>query len=278
MRWRAWLPGALAFVVAIGFAESFAQRASADAFTYTEDFSKFGTTLNGSCGLNGACGAVASMNSFTFLGKQYPGIYGNMLTPNMAMDGTDTVDANKFATGGWQVGSNPARKGYYDPARPHNADYTDSFLQTKKDWINDFAPGTTVFDSWFAGSADHDRKPTIADLAQEMKDKEDVEFFIRGTSGTTDVYHVLTLTEVSCDMANSCSIRYQDPNAPTVNQPSTPITVNMGMLQFMNIPGYPGTYTITAAFAESPKNVPEPATIVMLATAGIGLALYRRRS
>ena len=219
---------------------------------------------------------MASMNSFTFLEKQYPGIYDNKLTPNIQMDGTDVADAQKWAVDGWQVGSNPPRKGYYDPTRPHNADFTDSFLQTKKDWINDYAPGTTVFDSWFAGSADHDRKPTVDDLAGEMRDKEDVEFFIRGKSGNTDVYHVMTLTGVICDMSNSCSVKFQDPNDPT-NEATRPITVNMGMIMFNDITGYPGSYTITAAFAESPKNVPEPATIAMLTTASIGIAFFRRR-
>jgi PEP-CTERM motif-containing protein len=249
-------------------------RAIAGGFSYTEDFSKFGKTMNFSCGgQNGVCGAVASMNSFTYLEGQYPGIYDNKLTPNKQADGTDTVDAQKWATDGWQVGSNPMRKGYY--ARTGTAE--GDFIDTKRDWFNDYAPGLTVFDTWYGGSPDHDRKPTVDDLAGEMRDKEDVEFFIKGTSGTTSIFHVMTLTGVICDMSNMCSIKFQDPNDP-LNEAVRAVTVNMGMIMFNDISGYPGTYTITAAFAESPKNVPEPATILMLATAGIGLVFYRRRS
>lgn len=275
MTHRAWLPWATAFFFSVGAGLTFVPRASGDAFDYSEDFGKFGKTPNFSCGGQGACGAVASMNSFTFLENQYPSIYDNKLTPNKQMDGTDPMDAQKFGFDGWQVGTNPARKGYYDATRPHNADYTDSFLQTKKDWINDYAPGTTVFDSWFAGSGDHDRKPTIADLAQEIKDKEDVEFFVKGGDGG-NVYHVMTLTGVACDMNNACSIKFQDPN-DVMNQYMRNVMVNMGMIQFNDIFGFPGAYTITAAFAESPKAVPEPSTLVILATAGVGLLVFRRR-
>jgi hypothetical protein len=81
---------------------------------------------------------VSSINSFTYLQRQYPLIYGTSLLPNYnATTNTADADAQDFGFDGWQVGMNPARRGYYDPMRPHNADYTDSFLQTKKDWIND---------------------------------------------------------------------------------------------------------------------------------------------
>jgi hypothetical protein len=246
-----------------------AQLAYATPFTFSLDFTKFGTQANFACGGSGACGAVATVNSFVFLENMYSHFYDNKLTPSMnLMD-----DAQDFGFDGWQVGANSMRRGYYDPLRPHNADFTDSFLQTKKEWIHDRAPGTTIFESWFEGSPDHNRKPTIMDLAQEIKDGEDVEFFVRGTN----FYHVLTLTEVSCDMAMNCSIRYQDPNQPLVNQPGTPITVMDGMLQFTNVPGsgHMGVVTITAAFSESP--VPEPSTLLLLGSGLAVLVVWRRK-
>ena len=257
MNSRRWLQRAnvaLAVLVANG---AFAPIVVAAAFSYSIDFNKLGQTPNFTCGTQGACGAVATINSFAFLQKQYPGVYDNKLLPNNnAMTNTDPTDAQKFGFDGWQVGANPMRQGYY--MRPGGAE--SDFLQTKKDWINDYAPGTTVFNSWWAGSPDNNRKPTIDDLAQEIKDGEDVEFFVKGTN----FFHVMTLTAVACDMAMNCTIRYQDPNDPGTHQGPTPITVMDGMLMFTGVPGsgQPNlTVTITAAFAESP--VPEPATVAL---------------
>lgn len=247
-----------------------AQLAHSAAFTYSIDFNKLGQTPNFACGGKGACGAVSTVNSFAFLQKQYPGIYDNKLLPNNnAMTNTDMVDAQKFGFDGWQVGTNPMRQGYYP--RPGGAE--SDFLQTKKDWINDYAPGTTRFNSWWAGSPDNNRKPTIDDLAREINHKEDVEFFVQGDN----FYHVMTLTEVSCDMAMNCSIRYQDPNQPGTHQGPTPITVMNNMLMFTGVPGsgYNGTVTITAAFSESP--IPEPATWILICAAVLCFASHSRR-
>jgi hypothetical protein len=253
-----------------------AQFAYSAAFTHSIDFAKLGVTPNFACGGKGACGAVSTINSFIFLQKEYPAMYDNKLAPNYnAMTNTDMVDAQKFGFDGWQVGTNPMRQGYYN--RPGGAE--SDFLQTKKDWINDYAPGTTRFSSWWPGSPDNNRFPTIMDLAEEMRKKEDVEFFVQNTDPAKPFYHVMTLTEVSCDATMlMCSIRYQDPNNPTVNQPSTPITVMNNMLLFTNVPGsnYMGQVKITAAFSESP--IPEPASVLMILAAGVVLVLAGRQS
>ena len=143
-----------------------------------------------------------------YLGSMFPTIYDNKLTPNKT-NATDPIDATNFGITGWTVGNNPMRLGFYNLDRPHNADFTDSFLNTKKDWFNDYAPGTTVFNSWFAGSADNNRTPTIADLAPEMQRGEDVELFVRGDA---DYYHVISLTGIFCsdDAMTRCGLRYQD--------------------------------------------------------------------
>lgn len=248
-----------------------ANLAWAGAFSYSIDFDKLGKTMNFACGGRGACGAVSSINSFAFLQKQYPGVYDNKLLPNNdGMTNTDPVDSQKFGFDGWQVGANPMRKGYYNRTGTAEGD----FLDTKMDWINDYAPGTTVFNSWWPDSPHNKRKPTIDDLAAEIRDGEDVEFFVQGEN----FYHVMTLTQVACDMAMMCSIRYQDPNQPGTHQGPTPVTAMDGMLMFTGVPGsnFAGKVTITAAFAESP--IPEPGTMVLIGVMICGLALVRPTS
>jgi hypothetical protein len=236
------------------------------------DATKLGVQNNFSCGTKGACGAVSTINSFIYLEKQFPTIYGNKLTPNYnAAANTDFTDANNFGFAGWQVPPNPARQGYYP--RPGGAE--SDFIATKKDWINDYAPGTTVFDTWWSGSPDHNRAPTINDLAGEMHDKEDVEFFVQGTN----FFHVLLLTGVMCDAQMNCSITYQDPNDPAQANPNqtmaktytTNVTLGANNISFTGVPGsgFAGAVNVTAAFAESP--VPEPGTCLLLIASVLGV-------
>jgi|688.fasta_scaffold246037_2 hypothetical protein len=265
--------GAEVLVLVLGLCGAGTQIAHAAAFNYSNDFSKYGVQQNFSCPASpgGVCGAIAAINSFIFLQKQYPNIYDNKLVPKYdPMTNTSMMDAQAFADTGWQVGGNPMRKGYYQRTGGAEQDY----LDTKKDWFNDYAPGTSVISSWFSGSTDNNRKPTIDDLAQEIKDGEDVEFFVQGTN----FYHVLTLTGVFCDMAMSCGIKYQDPNMPTVEQ-MTSVMINNGMLMFTGVPGsnFNEAVTITAAFSESP--IPEPSSILgILAIGSLGAISALKRN
>jgi hypothetical protein len=256
----------------------FAPATHAAAINESIDASKLGVQANFSCGTKGACGAVSTINSFIYLEKQFPTIYGNSLTPNYnAGTNTDMTDANNFGFAGWQVGANPMRQGYYP--RPGGAE--SDFIQTKKDWINDYAPNTTVFDTWWSGSPDHNRAPNITDLAGEMHDKEDVEFFVQGTG----FFHVLLLTGVMCDAQMNCNITYQDPNDPAQANPNqtmaktytTPVTLGVNNISFTGVPGsnFAGAVNITAAFAESP--VPEPGTCFLVVAGALGVVSTSRR-
>jgi hypothetical protein len=209
---------------------------NAQPFDYSNPFSEYGVQDDFACGGKGACGAVSTVNSFVFLEKQYPKKYNNKLTPNAVTDlktgqVTDPKDAQNFGFDGWPQ-PNPTFTGNYN--RPGDV-REQVYLDTKMDWINYYAPFTTKFDSWFLGSTNNNRAPTISDLAGEMKDHEDVELWVKGDSE----FHVIILTDVKCDKDLNCSIRYQDPNGPTTEQPNTMVTVVNGMLQIPATPGMP---------------------------------------
>jgi hypothetical protein len=257
---------AITGLIAIALWAALAQRADADAFNYYYDdaarFALYGQQDNfsGWFATAGACAAVAAINSFIFLERTHSGLYGNSLTPSRIGDAnTDFTDAFAFTEGTWQVGSNPERIGYYArfPGDPNGL-----YVNTKMDWINDHAPGTTIFDFRFVGEGGH---PDVAWFANEIANGEDVEFFVNNDDGT--FYHGLTLTGIACDAAGNCFITYSDPNDPTMMF-NRALSIGVGgRLEFNNPFGLEGTVFIDAAFSESA--VPAPSTIFLLA-AGIG--------
>jgi hypothetical protein len=177
------------------------------------------------------------------------------------------IDAMNFATDGWEVPGKPPRQGYYARTGDPSVDY----LATKMDWINDRAPGTTVFSSMFGGVG----LPTIDYLAGEIMKREDVEFFIKDVaSGGMTTYHVLTLVGIVCVAAGNCSATYQDPNDPAQAFMSM-LEMTGGRLEFDSV--LYGRVFIDAAFSESP--VPEPSTLLLLgfSLAGLGGFAWRRQ-
>jgi len=250
-------------------------------FSYSEDFSKFGRVQNQNCGIGGICGAVAMVNSFVFLQNMYPGIYGP--TPLVSAD--PTADSLKFALDGWQTGTNPARTGYYNRVAAGTTGIKELW-ETKVDWVTDYAPGTTVFagmtafvDStadWKLGQFVTLGYPTIAFLAQEIKNGEDVEASISKLDNTGS--HAITLTGIACDAQNNCTLKYQDPNFPTVER-SVPLNLNAGQgnrIQFSEAGTFDADVYLYLAFAESP--VPEPGTIALGAIGLILIVVFRRRT
>lgn len=275
-------------LIAAALVASSSSLAYGTAFNVSESFNLFGQQQNFTCpgpGAGGVCGAIAAVNSFAFLQNMYPGIYGTSLLPNYnATNMTDMTDATAFATGSWgeptfaHSDDTPTADvdiGYYSRFLPVNmgglgaTDPNATYLQTKMDWFSDHVQGNTTIFAQF-------NTPTVAQLAAEIMAQEDVEFFVKDQTNAT-FYHALTLTGISCDANNNCSITYQDPNQPTVNQ-SVAISINgAGAIQFTGVPGsgFAGAVFIDAAFAESP--VPEPMDWVLVSTGVIALCGLRMR-
>jgi len=231
----------------------------------TEDFNNFGKQGNFCTTTNpgGVCFAASAINSFIYLENQFPGIYGNSLTPNIAgakPNQTDMTDATTLSntsgpitddTAGWNL-----------------------FLQTKTNWVNTKAPGTTVITSEYAGSPNNNAIPDINFLLQEIQDHEDVEMFISGGG----IAHAIDLVSIGCTVQNGCTMQYQDPNFPTTLQPLTQLTAGPGgFLTFTGLPGFPQNtfYTIDAVFSESP--VPEPSAWILTAAALAAITFRARR-
>src|SRR5882724_6340564 len=99
----------------------------------TETFGNFGEQPN-TCPTipHGVCAAAAAINSFIFLENQYPGKYGNMLTPGVQGQKPNQTDPNDLALFGNLFYSGPSND---DLAGWNN------YADTKANWFNTHAPG-----------------------------------------------------------------------------------------------------------------------------------------
>lgn len=99
--------GACALVVWFAGAAAGAQP-NPGAFRHRVPFDLFGVQENFACGgaPQGACGAVASVNSFIYLQRRFPGRYGDVLVPNYdPIANTSMEDAADFGVGGRPLAS-----------------------------------------------------------------------------------------------------------------------------------------------------------------------------
>jgi hypothetical protein len=257
---------AVACTMAVSFCGAVPERA--DAQPVKLDFTKYGKTKNSVCPAspNGICAAAAAINSFTFLQNTHQNLYMNLITPNLQNDGTDAADSLEFAN-------------YYYNLGGTNSEWLDSFMTAKKWWINGKAPGSTIFNSMYAGSGYNNGEVTTAFLEKELRDGEDIEIFVKYTNPAGTISgHALTLFGIDTT-AGAMKIWFQDPNDPT-NPYDRDITLDGGVLSFSGLFGLGDQtkFSIYAAFAESA--VPEATMWAMMIVGfgGIGLVLRSRRS
>jgi hypothetical protein len=277
-----------------------------------------------------ACGPTAVLNSFVYLQKTYPQIYGNRLIANTPNGPSNTLNALSRLMG-CCAGTSPQN------LLAGKMDYIDGNRAKK---VTGVAPGTTTFASQFLRynalgtmPTQQGTIPTMNFLLDQLGEMEDVEaligFFrvtttiVRGMQVTNYIYsgaHYVTVTGASFNSVNNnmqfgpgdtpnC-ISFIDPfgrNTTTTSGAiatcanlnnfmlpatvSNPITGNF--LQIGNYFGAVGTSPVSSGltdentrtlilglFAESPvrpRNVPEPASLFLLASSVTGLFMLRRR-
>ena len=242
-----------------------------------------------------ACGPTAAVNSYVYLEQQYPGIYGRKLVP-------DTIP------GGYQqaeliaVAQSLAAVGYMNTmvvgAGVNTGTYDDMFIYGKYQYIEDNAPGTTVYSAQLSSTwqwpgapprpadqippitkpdwVQENTIPTWDFLYDELVACEDVEILI-----IDDAWgHFLTLTSFSWNDANNDGVIQQAEGAtidyidPATGLPGlSPIMQQgLGTVIFVSYPNFPNARLVMAV-AESP--VPEPGGLAVIGVAL--LAAFRRR-
>lgn len=240
----------------------------AGPFDFSTTFSDYGPVVNFAAPLPGICAPAEIMNSFVYLDTQF----GLQLVP-----GDDpNRDAFWMAMVGWQAPGQPHRDGYYQRITAPGLtdhDFDTILLDTKTQWLNDWAPNSTMTESMIVSADGKSGFPTVDFLKKQMEDKEDVELIIEKVDGS--FAHAVALTDISSDANGILSVKFQDPNDPTHEKSSAlfPNPLNHAELEMV----YEGqNVVIRSALAESPK-APEPSSIVLAALGAIGLIAHARR-
>ncbi len=246
-----------------------------------------------------ACGPTAVTNSYVYLEQQYPATYGRSLVPDTIFNGLyDNAELVAVATA-------LAGPGYMNtqivPANVNSGTFDDMLIYGKYQYIEDNAPGTTVYaaqmmSTWTTPALPAGRPLTqippvpkpdwVQDgvipqwqfLYDELVTCEDVEILIVDDSWG----HYLTLTSFSWLDANGdgiiqagegATIDYIDPATGAVV--ISPISqAGLGTVIFVNYPAVTNAQLVMAV-AESP--VPEPGSWALLLLGCAGLARKRRR-
>jgi hypothetical protein len=225
-----------------------------------------------------ACGPTAAVNSFAFLQNKFPDIYDHKLIPDSNMNNMidyDELKETALALGGMD---------YMMCAECDGGTKIGNFINGKRKWINERAPGTTIFKD--------DDLPQWQFLWRELWDMEDVELLLGfyKADGSRLGGHYVTLTKFWWEDTNmndiidetNAMIGFVDPADGTMkmqslfNPPSrqdlfTDYGVGLS-IDNMQI----ASTRIDWAVSESP--VPEPAAfvLVVMALGCVGIKRSRR--
>lgn len=258
---------------------------------FEHDYSKYGKVSNTA---DGICAAVATINPFVYLRNQYPSIYGGTnIIPDWNQD--NVIDEKDYVTSrdklayGWD-----SQPGIYGGG---NNGLPDQWWNAKNAWLDQFAPGTTVFrgqspwvdGSWTRASQVQDKVPDWKFLMEQLRHCEDVEIGFYPWGGQQwKTGHAVILTGfrlVDCndngewDRNEEFSLFYCDPNDPE-NKKTAQVSLDSvgGWENIMKITWWQdgGEYFILNAFSESP--VPDAATGFLFSSGlVVVLPLLRRR-
>ena len=171
----------------------------------------------------GYCAPTATANSFVFLENHYQSIYQGML-----LNGGTAINLRDSLALGWNSPGGIGRPGMYNPGLGGSTDQ--SWWEYKVQYIEDFAPNTTVFGGmttdntagWFHGGDLTAGSPTWGYLWKEVSDAENVE--IKIWANDMDSAHALTLSSMKFndnviangvwDVGEARMMDYVDPNNP----------------------------------------------------------------
>lgn len=237
---------------------------------------------------NTSCGPVAAVNSFVFLQREYPVIYGSKLVP--AADGTKPTQAELEA-----VATDLAQN--YMGSCCVKGTHITQFVNGKKKYIDLKAPGTTVIhgqvQAWDVAKGGarpefiDETKPTPQFLLSELSHDEDIELlFDFGASGG----HYVTLTSLfwsddngngSIEFGEAANIGFIDPLDGKLSSAHLGQLAGQMTLEYLDpVKGTLLSGTIFGAVAESPEHRtnPEPASAALVLLALGAVWCVRRQS
>ena len=238
-----------------------------------------------------ACGPTAAVNSYVYLEQKYPAVYGRLLVPDNNPNNGLYDQAELVAVGTALAGPNYMNTQAVAPGA-NSGTWDDMFIYGKYQYIEDNAPGTTVYAAQLSSTWDGPGRPVGQDppiakpdwvqdntiptwqfLYDELVACEDVEILITDS----DWGHYLTLTgfhwnDVNNNLtidANEGTIDYIDPATGAFAGPSPMFQNVLDGQIFVSYGLFPNAQLVMAV-SESP--IPEPAGLALL-----GLALLRVR-
>jgi hypothetical protein len=226
------------------------------------------------------CGSTAVTNSFEYLQKRYPTVYGKTLVG--AGQAGEIATANALADLMFSTDSTPTT--------------WENFIYGKEDYMNSKDPKKNVFsaESWEGwdpnkahnrpnpdpGAISTNTIPTPQYIIDQLKHNRDVEILIEDTGLTQG--HYVTVTGMSWDEGNNKGvIAFDDPYNDDKTKPAEDKLRSMKLTDgFLSWVGTTGkTYEIKTAVSEGPSSgaLPEPSSLLLMGSGVLCLTGFLRK-